>query len=111
MDVSKKYRAMTFMAVLALVSLAIHFWMGWEAFVTESASHNEKALWGDYMIQWLRDTFENLQSEFWQLAAQFALLAGLFKFIGVEAYEEDEEHVKQELADIQRKLDELTQRA
>lgn len=102
---------MTFMAVLAVTFLLLHFWTGWQAFVQESASHNEKALWGDYWIVWARDTFENLQSEFWQLAVQFALLAGLFKFIRVEPYEEDEEHVKQELADIQRKLDELARKA
>lgn len=99
------------MTFFALVSLVIHFWSGWEAFVSESSGHGEKALWGDYMIQWIRDTFENLQSEFWQLAVQFALLAGLFKVIGVQAYEEDVEEVKQELAELQRKLDHLVERA
>ena len=107
----RKYRAIMFMATIALMFLGLHFWTGWAAFVGESASHNEKALWSDYIIVWSRDTFENIQSEFWQLAVQFALLAGLFKVISVEAYEEDEEHVKQQLADMQQKLDRLMEKA
>ncbi len=60
----------------------------------------------EYVVQWVRDTFENLQSEFWQLAFQFALLAGFFEFVRVNAYEEDEEDVKQRLVRIERLLTE-----
>lgn len=104
-----KYRAAIFMALCAIVCLIIHFWTGWDAFVQESASHQEKALWGDYFIVWLRDTFENLQSEFWQLAVQFALLAGFFSVIRVKAYEEDEEDVKQRLIRIEQVLQDRRQ--
>lgn len=58
----------------------------------------------EYVVQWVRDTFENLQSEFWQLAFQFALLAGFLEFVRVNAYEEDEEDVKQRLERIERLL-------
>ncbi len=58
----------------------------------------------EYVVQWVRDTFEYLQSEFWQLAFQFALLAGFFELVRVNAYEEDEEDGKQRLERIERLL-------
>ena len=44
-----------------------------------------------HTVDWLRDAFENLQAEFWQLATQFALLAGLPQFIHVHAFDVDQE--------------------
>jgi len=102
-----KYRAAILMAVLALVFVVIHFYTGWEADVDEAAMHGQTAVLSDYVVQWVRDTAENLQSEFWQLAVQFALLAGLFEFMRVHAYEEDEEDVKQRLQRIEAQLDAL----
>lgn len=102
-----KYRAAVFMAVMALIFVGLHFWSGWEAFVQDAASHNEKAIMSEYLIVWFRDTVENLQSEFWQLAVQFALLAGFFKFMGIHAYEEDQEDVKERVMRIEAKLDEM----
>lgn len=92
-----KYRAATFMAVLALVFVAVHFYAGWEAAIDEAATHQEPAVFGDFVVEWVRDTAENLQSEFWQLA----LLAGLFEFMRVHAYEEDEEDVKRRFQRIE----------
>ncbi len=97
-----KYRAAILMAVLALVFVVIHLYTGWEAEIDEAATHRERAVFGDYLMQWARDTAENLQSEFWQ----FALLAGFFEFIRVRAYEEDEEDVKQRLMRIEALLNE-----
>jgi hypothetical protein len=99
-----KYRAAMFMAGLAIVFVVAHFYAGWEAAIDEAATHQEAAVFGDYVVEWVRDTAENLQSEFWQLAVQFALLAGLFEFMRVHAYEEDEEDVKQRLQRIEALL-------
>ena len=82
------------MSIVAIVCLALHLWLGWEAAVDEAATHGTTANWDSYLIEWGRDTFENLQSEFWQLAVQFALLAGLFEVIAVHAYEKDQEEMK-----------------
>lgn len=101
-----KYRAAILMAVLALVFVVIHLYTGWESAIDEAATHQERAVFSDYLVQWARDTAENLQSEFWQLAVQFALLAGFFEFIRVRAYEEDEEDVKQRLMRIEALLNE-----
>jgi hypothetical protein len=102
-----KYRATVFMSVVAIIFLVLHFWTGWEAFVNEEASQGQAAEWSQYLIVWARDTVENLQSEFWQLAVQFALLAGLLRVIGVTAYEEDEEDVKDRLTRIEDTLNSL----
>jgi hypothetical protein len=100
----KKYRATILMAALAIVFLLLHLWFGWEAAVEEAATHGTTETWGAYLIQWARDTFENLQSEFWQLAVQFALLAGFFEFMAVKAYEKDEEEMKAQLDRIEHLL-------
>ena len=86
--------AVRFTVVLALVAVVLHLVFGWYAAVNEAAAHGGSAEWSEYLIQWARDTFENLQSEFWQLAVQFALLAGFFEFMRVKAYEEDQEITK-----------------
>ena len=101
-----KYRASILMALLALVFVVIHLYSGWEAEIDEAATHGQSAVFSDYFVQWVRDTAENLQSEFWQLAVQFALLAGFFEFMRVHAYEEDEEDVKQRLQRIEALLNE-----
>lgn len=110
-DVSKKYGAVIFMTLVAIVFLVLHFITGRQAFVDEAASQGQDAAWSEYWIVWARDTVENLQSEFWQLAVQFALLAGLLRFIGVQAYEEDEEDVKHRLVRVEQKLDELREQS
>ncbi|HYJ12444.1 MAG TPA: DUF6766 family protein [Thermomicrobiales bacterium] len=101
-----KYRATIMMAVVAIVFLFLHLWLGWEAAVEEAATHGTSETWSAYLVEWARDTFENLQSEFWQLAVQFALLAGLFEFMAVKAYEKDEEEMKEQLDRIERLLQE-----
>jgi hypothetical protein len=100
----KKHSAALFMLALAIVCLAIHFVFGWQAFQNEAVEHNTSAAWSEYLTQWVRDVFENLQSEFLQLFFQFLILASAFKFMGVEAYEQDVEDVKQQLTRIEERL-------
>ena len=103
----ERYRASMLMSVLALICVAVHLWTGWETAVDEAATHGTSEEWSSYMISWLRDTFENLQSEFWQLAVQFALLAGFFEFMNVRAHEEDMEVIKTQANRIEAKLDSI----
>lgn len=92
------------MAALAVICMGWHFGLGWTAFQQEAAAHDEAAVIGDYLIEWGRDTFENLQSEFWQLAVQFLVLAGVLKMIGLQTYEEDTEQVKADVAEIKKTI-------
>ncbi|HYI25465.1 MAG TPA: DUF6766 family protein [Thermomicrobiales bacterium] len=100
----QKFRATIMMAIVAIVCLGLHFWLGWDAAVEEAATHGTTENWSSYLVEWGRDTFENLQSEFWQLAVQFALLAGLFEAIAVHAYEKDQEEIKAQLNRIEAAL-------
>lgn len=99
-----KYRAAILMVFAALVCMAVHLWFGWQAAIEEAATHGEAAEVGQFFVQWTRDTFENLQSEFWQLAVQFALLAGFFEFMRVHAYEEDLDKMQKALARIEARF-------
>jgi predicted negative regulator of RcsB-dependent stress response len=100
----QKYSAALMMFALAVFCLAIHFLFGWQAFQNDAAEHQSPAVWSEYVVSWARDVFENLQSEFFQLMAQFLLLAGAFKVIRVTAYEDDQEEIKQRLARIEQAL-------
>lgn len=101
---SRKYGAAIMMAVIAILFVVLHLYTGWHAAVNDASMHGQSARFGEYLVEWSRDTFENLQSEFWQLAVQFALLAGLFEAIHVRAYEEDEEDLKHRLERIESLL-------
>ncbi|MEJ7839608.1 MAG: hypothetical protein WKF81_12380 [Thermomicrobiales bacterium] len=101
----QKYRASVLMAIVATVCLIMHFWTVSEAAVNDAAMHGTTETLSSYFVDWSRDTFENLQSEFWQLAVQFALIAGFFEFINVRAYEEDVEETKTKLDRLESKTD------
>jgi len=100
----KKYSAALFMLGLGILCLAIHFWLGWQAYISEQQDHQASATLSSYVVEWGRDVFENLQSEFLQLFFQFMLLAGAFEFLRIQAYEKDEEEVKEQLERIESLL-------
>jgi hypothetical protein len=102
----KKYSAALFMLSLGIACLVIHFVFGWNAYQNDAAEHGSTAQWGDYFLTWIRDVFENLQSEFIQLFFQFLLIAGAFKFINIQAYEEDIEGLSEQLSRIESRLNE-----
>src|SRR5215204_6127558 len=96
----KKHQAWIWMAAIAIACMVVHFVYGWHAFVEEANAHNQTAEMASYRIEWMRDTFENLQSEFWQLAVQFLVLAGVLKAIGLQEYEESVEVANSKVDDL-----------
>ena len=76
--------------ILFLVSLIAHWWFGWSAYVSEQQLHGAEPQFGDYVIEALRDTFENWQSEFLQLIWQVAGLALLLHVGSPQSREEDD---------------------
>ena len=64
-----------------VVSLALHWFFGWRAFVGDAVQHGQAPQLAEYADQMLRDTFENWQSEFLQLIWQVVGLA-YFLYIG-----------------------------
>jgi hypothetical protein len=75
---------------LFLVSLALHWWFGWTAYVSEQRLHGAAASFADFAVEALRDTFENWQSEFLQLIWQVAGLALLLHVGSPQSREEDD---------------------
>jgi hypothetical protein len=100
----KKYSAAFFMLALGLACLGLHFVIGWNAFKADAQEHQTSAAMSTYMTTWGRDVFENLQSEFIQLFFQFLLLAGFFKVIRIQAYEQDVEQARDQLDRIEARL-------
>jgi hypothetical protein len=76
-----------------LVSLLLHWWFGWSAFVDEAAERGQSALFGNYFVQMARDTFENWQSEFLQLLWQVVGLA-YFLYLGSPTSHENDDRLE-----------------
>ncbi|MBL9036422.1 MAG: hypothetical protein JNN33_16785, partial [Rhodospirillaceae bacterium] len=73
-------------------SLLGHWLFGWLAYVDEQSLHQAPVVPGDYVIEMLRDTFENWQSEFLQLLWQVGGLA-FFLYVGSpQSKESDDRH-------------------
>ncbi len=76
-----------------LVSLALHWGLGWFAFVDEAAEHGQQAQLSGYLMEMGRDTFENWQSEFLQLIWQVVGLA-FFLYVGSPSSKENDDRLE-----------------
>jgi hypothetical protein len=76
-----------------VVSLALHWWFGWRAFEDEAATHGQSPEFNAYLMQMLRDTFENWQSEFLQLLWQVVGLA-YFLYLGSPSSHENDDRLE-----------------
>ena len=76
-----------------LVSLILHWYFGWQAYVSEAAAHAQSPLFADYLDEMLRDTFENWQSEFLQLLWQVVGLA-YFLYVGSPSSKENDDRME-----------------
>ena len=66
----KKYGFAYVTTGFLILSLIGHWLFGWLAYVDEQVLHQAPVEIGGYVIEMLRDTFENWQSEFLQLLWQ-----------------------------------------
>jgi hypothetical protein len=88
--------------ILFILSITGHWIFGWVSYADEQTLHGAPPLVGDYVVEMLRDTFENWQSEFLQLLWQVGGLA-LFLYVGSpQSKESDDRH--------EAKLDAILQR-
>jgi len=85
-------------------SLAGHWIFAWYAFVDEQAAHGLPAERGSYLVEVLRDTLENWQSEFLQLMWQVAGLAYLF-YVGSTQSREGEERMEAKMDAMLARMD------
>jgi len=76
-----------------LISLALHWWFGWTAFVDQAAQHGQPPQFSEYVAEMSRDTFENWQSEFLQLLWQVVGLA-YFLYLGSPSSHENDDRLE-----------------
>lgn len=79
-----------------IISLAGHWLFGWFAFVEEQGAHGQPISASGYMIEMMRDTLENWQSEFLQLLWQVGGLAFLL-YLGSPQSKDGSERVEAKL--------------
>jgi hypothetical protein len=99
------------LAVLFLAAWLVHLFTGWQEFAAEQAAHGEVAVvFGEdgYAWTWLARSFENIMSEFLQLAA-FVVLTALLIFEGSAESKDSDERMEAKVDTILSKLDELQQ--
>lgn len=91
-----KYSYFWITLVLFLTSLIGHWTFAWFAFVDEQTAHQQEIIFDDYLVEVMRDTLENWQSEFLQLIWQVAGLAYLL-YVGSPQSKEGDERKEEKL--------------
>jgi len=76
-----------------LISLALHWYFGWNAYVADAGAHGETPQVAEYLNEMGRDTFENWQSEFLQLLWQVVGLA-YFLYVGSPSSKENDDRME-----------------
>lgn len=97
------------LAVLFVAAWLIHLFTGWQEFVAEQAAHGElTSVWGDdgYVWTWLARSFENIMSEFLQLAA-FVVLTALLIFEGSAESKDSDDRLEAKVDVILSRHDEM----
>ena len=87
-----------------LVSIILHWYFGWEVFKNEQQAHGQPIVINEYVMEMMKDTMENWQSEFLQLIWQVAGLEILW-FAGSQQSKEGDDRKEEKLDFIIKKLD------
>ena len=88
-----------------LISLAGHWAFAWSAFVQEQTAHGQTPERSAFLVEVMRDTLENWQSEFLQLVWQVSGLALLFH-IGSPQSKEGNDRLEEKIDLILKAVDE-----
>jgi hypothetical protein len=99
----KKYGFLWITLLFFLLSVVGHWFFGWQAYVQEQMEHQSSIDVNGYIIEMLRDTLENWQSEFLQLMWQVAGLAFLF-YIGSPQSKEGDERKEEKIDELLKAL-------
>jgi len=90
--------------ILFIVSISLHWFFGWQTFKQEQLEHGQPIVVSNYVVEMLRDTMENWQSEFLQLIWQVAGLAFLW-YAGSPQSKEGDERMEEKMDFIIKRLD------
>jgi hypothetical protein len=100
----KKYSFAWVTLGFLLISLVGHWVFGWFAYLDEQAALRVAPTTHGYLMEMLRDTFENWQSEFLQLLWQVVGLTCLL-YVGSPQSKDSEDRSEAKLDAILRSLD------
>jgi hypothetical protein len=101
---ARKYAFTWVTLVLFAGTMAGHWTFGWLAYKQEQREHDAQPVAREWVIEMLRDTLENWQSEFLQLAWQVAGLAMLLH-VGSPQSKDSDERTEAKLDEILRAVD------
>ena len=87
-----------------LLTLVGHWLFGWFAYVSEQAQHNAPVEVSSYVVEMMRDTLENWQSEFLQLVWQVGGLA-LLLWVGSPQSKEGDDRMEAKIDAILAAVD------
>jgi hypothetical protein len=104
MSIAKKYGFAWVTLGFLAISILGHWIFGWFAYVDEQQALGATVSSGGYVVEMLRDTFENWQSEFLQLLWQVVGLTILL-YVGSPQSKESEDRTEEMLKEILRKVD------
>jgi len=93
MSIFRKYAYAWITVAFFLISLGLHWYFGWRAYVDEAREHGSMPETSAYLVEMGRDTFENWQSEFLQLLWQVVGLA-YFLYIGSPSSKENDDRLE-----------------
>ena len=103
-SVLKKYGFAWVTLGFLAISLVGHWLFGWFAYVDEQDAVGRSVETTGYLVEMLRDTFENWQSEFLQLLWQVVGLT-LLLYVGSPQSKDSEDRSEAMLEEILRKVD------
>ena len=98
-------------ASLFIIAWLVHLFTGWQEFASEQTAHGEIAsVWGEDGYAWtfLARSFENIMSEFLQLAA-FVVLTAFLIFEGSAESKDSDERMEAKVDALMSRLDDLQQ--
>jgi hypothetical protein len=104
MSILKKFGFAWVTLGFLIISLVGHWVFGWLAYVDEQQSLSQPVEASGYVIEMLRDTFENWQSEFLQLLWQVVGLTILL-YVGSPQSKESEDRSEAIMEEILRNVD------
>jgi hypothetical protein len=87
-----------------LISFLGHWVFGWFTYVSEQQAHQQPVQFSEYLVQMMRDTLENWQSEFLQLLWQIVGLA-LLLYVGSPQSKEGNDRMEAKIDALLRKVD------
>ena len=103
-SVWRRYGYLWVTLVLFVGSLVGHWLFAWFAFVEEQVAHGEAVEVSAYLVEVMRDTLENWQSEFLQLMWQVAGLAFLL-YVGSPQSKEGQDRTEEKIDAILSLID------